>query len=238
MRTTCALAIVLAALGCGEEGPPPAFPVTFLATSDPGVPVPGVTLTANGGPAGVTGADGTLRVELSGSEGSTVVVGATCPDGYREPTPIAPLVLRRVIDLATGGNAALQVTVTCLPAARHGVVIVRAGGEGPRDGIPVLLDGREVARTDRSGTAHVAIDMAPGTPFSVALATATVAPMLRPTNPTMPFTFPDRDEIFIFDRPFDTEEPPPPPRTRSRRRRTTATTGPVHVIPTRIGGPR
>lgn len=236
MRRLLPVLVVLALGACEEEAPPPTFPVTFAASSDPGVPLAGVQLTANGAPAGATGADGALRVELSGAEGSSVAIAATCPDGYRPPEPIAPLILRRVIDLATGGAAALQVTVTCRPATRHGVVIVRAGGEGPREGIPVLLDGREVSRTDRSGVAHVAIDLAPGTPFSVQLATATVAPMLRPTDPTMPFTFPDHDEIFVFDRPFDTEVPPPAPRRRARRRTTAApTTGPVH-IPTRLGG--
>jgi hypothetical protein len=208
-----------------------------VASSDPGVPLAGVQISANGSPVpGTTGADGVLRIELSGAEGSSVAVSATCPAGHREPDPIAPLILRRVIDLATGGAAALQVSVTCRPLSRHGVVIVRAGGEGPREGIPVLLDGREVSRTDRSGVAHVALDLPPGTAFSVQLATATVAPMLRPTDPTMPFTVPDHDEIFIFDRPFDTEVPPPAPRRRARRRATSApTTGPVH-IPTRLGG--
>jgi hypothetical protein len=230
-----ALSVFLGA-GCGEEAPPPSYPVIFVANSDPGVPLAGVQVLANGGAIGATAADGTLSVELSGVEGSSVAVAATCPEGYRPSEAISPLILRRVIDLATGGTASLHVTLNCRPANRHGVIIVRAGGEGPREGIPVLIDGREVARTDRSGVAHVALDMSPGSAFQVQLATATVAPMLRPTDPTMPFTFPDRDEVFVFDRPFDTEVPPAPVRTGRRRRRAAApTTGAVH-IPTRLGG--
>jgi hypothetical protein len=240
MRRPLPALLVIALAACEEPPPPPTFPVTFAASSDPGTPLAGVQLTANGAPAGVTGADGSLRVELSGAEGSSVVIGATCPEGHRPPEPISPLILRRVIDLATGAAAALQVSITCRPASRRGVVIVRAGGEGPREGIPVMLDGREVARTDRSGVAHVAIDMAPNTAFSVQLATATVAPMLRPTDPTMPFTFPDHDEIFVFDRPFDTEVPPAPPRVLHRRAPVAAPapapTGPR--LPVRLGPPR
>ena len=160
---------------------------------------------------------------------------ASC--GEDAPEPVSPLILRRVIDLATGNTTALQVSLSCRPTSRHGVVIVRAGGEGPREGIPVLIDGREVARTDRSGVAHVALDMEPGVGFSVQLATATVAPMLRPANPTMPFTFPDRDEVFIFDRPFDTDAPPPEPRRVRRRRAAPAAPRPI-AIPTRLGARR
>jgi hypothetical protein len=220
-------------LGCGEEEAAPTYPVTFMAMSDPGTALAGVEVSANGGAIGSTAVDGSLRVELRGTEGSSVAVAATCPTGYRPSEAISPLILRRVTDLATGSTAALQVTITCRPASRHGVIIVRAGGVGPREGIPVLIDGREVARTDRSGVAHVAVDMNPGAAFQVQLATATVAPMLRPTDPSMPFTFPDRDELFIFDRPFETEEPPAPVR-RARRRRVEAA-APVARIPTRLG---
>lgn len=228
----------LAAASCGEAAPEPTYPVTFMASSDPGVPLAGVQVSTSAGVVGSTSADGTLRVELHGAEGASVPVTATCPEGYRAPEPVSPLILRRVIDLATGNTTALQVSLSCRPTSRHGVVIVRAGGEGPREGIPVLIDGREVARTDRSGVAHVALDLEPGVGFQVQLATATVAPMLRPTDPTMPFTFPDHDEVFIFDRPFDTDVPPPEPR-RARRRRAAPVAGPRPIaIPTRLGSRR
>jgi hypothetical protein len=204
------LAVVILSLSaCGDPEVGPPYPIVFQAVSDPGAPLAGVALTAAGTAMGSTDAEGRLAVELSGTEGAVVPVVATCPAGHRAPTSTGPLVLRRTIDLATGAPSVLRVTITCPPEVRHGVVLLRAGGEGNREGIPVMIDGIEVARTDRSGVAHVALDRPPGTTVSVVLATSTVLPDVMPRDPAMGFTFPDADEIFVFDRPL--EAPPPPP---------------------------
>jgi hypothetical protein len=97
-------------------------------------------------------------------------------------------------------------------------LVVRASGDGPREGIPVLVDGLEVARTDRSGVAHVALERPPNTTVNVTLATGTVLPDLLPRDPVMPITFADRDDIFYFDRPFETPAPPPVIRRGGGRR--------------------
>jgi hypothetical protein len=118
---------------------------------------------------------------------------------------------------------------------RHGVVVVRAGGTGAasRAGLPVMVEGREVAQTDACGVAHVSLDMAPGQSFRVLLATATASPMLRPQDPQLTFVFPDSDEIFAFDQNFSEEAPPAPERHTHRRRPPPTTAGPV-LIPVRI----
>lgn len=207
-----ALSLVLgASLGCGEEGPSAPYPVVFEAVSDPGAPLGGVALTAGAAPLGSTNGDGRLAVELAGLEGAMVPIAASCPENHRAPLPIAPLVLRRTMDLATGAPAVLRVSVTCPPAVRDGVVVVRAGGSN-RGGIPVMVDGVEMGRTDRSGTAHIALSRPPGTTVSVMLATSALLPDVTPHDPTMPFTFRDSDEIFLFDRPL--EDPAPAPVVR------------------------
>jgi len=209
MRRLLVLSLALSILGCGEEAPTAPYPVVFEAISDPGVPLTRVTLTAGGVALGTTNADGRLPVELSGAEGAMVPIVASCPEGHRAPLPVAPLVLRRTLDLTTGAPSVLRVSVTCPPAVRGGVVIVRAGGSGNRGGIPVMVDGVEMGRTDRSGVAHIALSRAPGTTVSVMLATSTLLPDVTPHNPAMPFTFRDADEIFLFDRPL--EDPAPAP---------------------------
>ncbi len=225
----------LASVGCEEPPPPPSFPVTFLAESDPGVPLPGVTITVAGAQPALTGADGTVRLELSGQEGTAVPVGATCPDGYREAPALSPIVLRTTVGVGGAPAPGLRVGVSCLPAIRHGVVVVRAGGAGTatRAGLPVMIEGREVARTDASGVAHVSLEMAPGQSFQVLLATATASPMLRPQDPQLTFVFPDGDEIFAFDENFDEEAPPAAPVRHRGHRRAATTPGPV-LIPVRI----
>ena len=223
---------VAALAGCGEPPPPPTFPMTFVVVSDPGVPLAGVAITASQAPIGVTGPDGMLRVELTGPEGSPVPIGATCPEGYRTPTDLPTITLRQVVSLDPNAPArGLQVSIACPPTQRHGVVIVRAAGDAPQPDLPVLVDGREVARTDASGVAHVSLAMAPHQSFQVQLATA-ANPTLRPQDPRTSFVFSDSDDFFVFDQSFEVQRP----RTVTRRRRPVA--APVPVGPVRIGPTR
>jgi hypothetical protein len=225
---------VMLALACSDPPPPPVFPITFLAESDPGVPLQGVTVTVAGAQPAVTGPDGTVRIQLSGEEGTSVPVQAACPAGHRDAPALSPIVLRTMVAVS-GATQALRVGISCPPTMRHGVVVVRAGGTGAatRAGLPVLVEGREVTHTDESGVAHVSLDMVPGQAFHVLLATATVSPMLRPQDPQSVFQFPDSDQIFAFDTNFEEEAPPPPERHARRRARPPPTTGPV-LIPVRI----
>ncbi len=229
------------ALPACEEPPPPAhYPVTFTAESDPGQALAGVALTIAGAPQGQTATDGTLRIELTGDEGTAVPVAAACPAGYRDAAPLSPIVLRTTVGVAGSVAPGLRVTISCLPSSRRGVVVVRAGGTGvaSRAGLPVMIEGREVARTDTSGVAHVSLDMAPGQSFQVLLATATASPFLRPQDPQLTFVFPDSDEIFVFDQPFGEDIPPPPTRRHVRRAHVEAPTGPVFTRPVQIAPTR
>lgn len=232
-----AVLLAVALLACGDPPPPPRFPVTFEAVSDPGSPLAGVAITANGTPVGSTGPDGSLRVELTGPEGSPVRIGATCPSGYRSPANLPTIALRPVVGLDPATvHRGLLVSIACPPTHRHGVVVVRAAGDQPQPNLPVLVDGREVARTDSSGVAHVALYMQPGTSFQVLLDTAAM-PMLRPQNPRMSFAFPDSDEIFIFNQSFEVEQPPV---RRPVRRQPAKQPPPIPqpVLPVRIGPTR
>ncbi len=228
-------------VACGDPEPPPVFPITFLAESDPGMPLAGVTVTVAGAPPAQTGADGTVRLELSGEQGTSVPVSATCPTGHRPAAALSPIVLRTTVGVGGAPAPGFRVSIACPPLTRQGVVVIRAGGTGTatRAGLPVMIEGREVARTDSSGTAHVSLNMAPGQSFQVLLATATASPMLRPQDPQLTFVFPDANEIFAFDENFDEAAPPPVVRRPTHRRRETAT-GPVFTPPVRIpsGGGR
>ncbi len=203
------LALAGGVSACEDPAPPPTFPVTFLAESDPGTPLEGVQIRVAGAEPTATGADGSVRMELSGTEGTQVPVAATCPEGHRPAEALAPIVLRTTFGVGGAPAPGLRVSISCPPTTRHGVVVVRAGGAGSatRAGLPVIIEGREVARTDASGVAHVSLDMAPGQSFRVLLATATVSPTLRPQNPELTFVFPDADEIFAFDERFDEDVP-------------------------------
>lgn len=235
-RLVLASSIATTALACEEPPPPPIFPITFVAESDPGVPLPGVTVTVAGAPPAQTGPDGSVRLELSGEEGTSVPVSATCPAGHRSAPALSPIVLRTTVGVGGAPAPGFRVSVQCLPETRQGVVVIRAGGTGtaPRSGLPVMIEGREVARTDSSGVAHVSLNMAPGQSFQVLLATATASPLLRPQDPQLTFVFPDSNEIFPFDENFDEVAPPAPPRRHGPRRPATPDAPPPVLIPVRI----
>jgi hypothetical protein len=210
MRSTRCLLLVsalLALLGCGDEHAPTVIPIAVHTEADPGVALAGVLVRAGDTPLGTSDASGAIEAQLTGDLGATVAITATCPEGHREERVRADVVLRPVFDV-TGAACGLDVTLSCPPSSRQAVLVVRAGGDAPRYGLPVRIDGREVAVTDASGVAHVPIGMAPGESFRVELATATVAPMLRPADPATSFTFADHDDIFVFDQRFEEERAP------------------------------
>ena len=210
MRTTCTAALFVSALlavpGCEEGHARTTLGLTVHTEADPGVPLGGVMVSAGESPIGTSDATGSLVASLSGDEGVMIPVSATCPRGHRDGQVRASVTLRPVFDVS-GRERGLEVTLSCPPAERQAVLVVRAGGEGSRGGLPVWVDGEQVAVTDASGVAHVPIGMAPGASFRVELATATIAPMLRPADPGASFTFADHDDIFVFDQRFEEERP-------------------------------
>lgn len=234
MRQLITLALAAASLSlltsCEEEpAPPPRYPFTFTAQAD-GQPLEGVEITVNERSVGRTNAEGVLRVDLTGPEGAHVRINASCPEGHRNATEPQTLPLRRVqsLDVAAAARG-IEVVFSCPPERRNAVVVVRTHDRGD---IPVLLDGREVARTDASGAAHLHVAMEPGTTFTVLLDTRSNE-RLRPSSPSQAFTVPDRDEVFVLDQRFEEQQP------RRVRRRTARPRVPRPVqIPTRIGRAR
>ncbi len=209
MRTTMVLAsALLVLLGCDDAHPPATVDVAVHTEADPGIALAGVLVSAAGSPIGTSDASGALHAQLTGELGAMVPLTATCPEGHRDGRVRAEVTLRPLFDVS-GAERGLDVTLSCPPSERQGVLVVRAGGDAPRAGLPVRIDGLEVAVTDSSGVAHVPIGMAPGGSFRVELATASVAPMLRPADPATSFTFSDQDDIFVFDQRFDEERPTP-----------------------------
>jgi len=89
-----------------------------------------------------------------------------------------------------------------------GVVAVRAEGGA---NVPVLYLGREIARTDGSGAAHVAFRVASTDAVTLTLDT-TEQPKLRPQHPSMSFHGAERDQLTAFAQKFEAEAAKPKPR--------------------------
>jgi hypothetical protein len=198
------IAFLALAAACESEPQRTKFSVTF--TVNPEEPLAGVTVSLDGGKAlGTTGKDGALRVTLSGREGTTVPFRVKCPDGYRQPASMPVLTLRRFkgLDPAAAG---IKVNIQCPPAERLAALVLKAG----KADLPVLAQGREVARTDADGVAHAVMSMPPNSTFRVVIDTSQ-NPALHPQSPATTLTVADADEIFLIDQQFQEDAPPPRP---------------------------
>ena len=94
--------------------------------------------------------------------------------------------------------------VACPPMLRRVVVAVKADN-GPN--LPVVYLNRAITRTDASGAAHFALEVAPNTQFAVTLDT-TGHDRMKPQSPSKPFTVGQTDEILVFEQKFEVEKKP------------------------------
>jgi hypothetical protein len=156
-------------------------------------PLEGVAVTERGRSLGQTAASGALTLELRGSEGQRVELEARCPASFVPERTVVSVTLRRL----QASRKLPTYRVDCQPATRTAVVAVRATN-GPD--LPVIYLGREVARTDSSGVAHVALTLRPGERFELGL--DTTGKSLVPTSPRAAFVAGTEDELVFFDQRF------------------------------------
>jgi hypothetical protein len=205
---------VLAVAGCtGKSGPEP-FTISIKVESDPGRPIAGASVSRDTRLLGTTGPDGRATLRLPGVEGEITDVVVVCPEGFLSPAKPVNLRLTRFQERTKIPEYGVQ----CPPAMRRVVVAVRAEN-GPH--LPVLYLDKTVTRTDASGAASFALEVPPGSQFTVALSTAERKD-IRPANPSKLFVVGAHDDVFLFDQKFDID-----------RRRPGAPAGPATA-----GGPR
>ncbi len=194
---------------CRAPEPPAPFQVVVKIESDPGKPVVGASILAATKVLATTNQQGRATLALPGVEGEVIDVTIKCPDTFQSPSKPTSIRLTRVSDK----TKVPEYAVSCPPSVRKVVVAVRAEN-GPN--LPVVVLNRIVARTDLSGAAHFALNVAPGAQFSVLLDTSERGnERLKPPNPSKPFTAGAQDDIVVFDQKFDVERKPvaaPPPR--------------------------
>jgi hypothetical protein len=138
-----------------------------------------------------------------GADGETVDVFVSCPEGFRSPKKPVPLRLARIAD----PTKTPEYSVSCPPSQRTVVVAVRAEGGA---NLPILYLGREIARTDASGAAHVLLRAKPDETFSLTLDTGGKGrERMNPKSPGENFVVKDQDAVLTFTQTFTTERLPP-----------------------------
>ncbi|QQR91303.1 MAG: hypothetical protein IPJ88_06130 [Myxococcales bacterium] len=201
---------------CGTEtNTAPRFELAVHTVELDGSPVRDAQVFVGDTPVGRSGVQGKLRFELSGKEGRRVAIRVKCPIAYQQQELLDTITLHQVLDVKdTAKRKAIERKFVCNALINKAVVLVKSNAPA---GLPVLLDGREVDRTNEHGIAHVYIEMAPQAEFQVKIST-TSQPELRPQEPSRVFRMPEGKEILLFEQDFSIEEAPKV-RKRSRRRR-------------------
>jgi hypothetical protein len=189
------LASALALVCCAA---PPAvrdYPALLAIEGDPGAPLAGVEVTQGAHRVGESDRRGTVALQLRGTEGQVVALQIHCPVGYRSPPDPLSVVLRRISE----SDRSPIYPARCEPLLRTVVVVVR-GDRGP--GLPVLFLGREVARTDSAGAAHLLLKSSPEDTVELTLDTSG-NPGLRPKNPSARFRVGAHDDLLVFSQKFE-----------------------------------
>lgn len=194
-----ALLAAVGVSGCKFLEPPPApsFEATVKVVGDPDEPVAGAKVTYKTQLIGITDAAGRLSLRLKGAEGEVFDLNVACPTGYQSPSKPLTVTLRRIADQTTKP----EYRVSCPPTLRKIVVAVRAENGA---NLPVKYLGREVARTDASGAAHVKLDVTPNQAIQLVLDTADEKD-LRPQSPAHTFDVKGADDVFVLDQNFKVE---------------------------------
>jgi hypothetical protein len=202
MRRSLLAALLIPASACDalKPVPPPPQEIIVHVSGDPGQPLKDAALLFNGQPKATTGADGIGRLKLTGKDGEAFEIGVSCPEGFQSPSKPISVILRRLAD----PSKIPEYEVTCPPTARTVVVAVRADGGA---NLPVMYLGREIGRTDSSGSAHILLKFKPDETFDLILGTTEKGnERLRPQNPFASFVVKDRDDVFTFDQKFEQEK--------------------------------
>jgi hypothetical protein len=198
--------VMLASLSCAEPPAPPPFQVFVRVEGDRQNPVPNATISRGGKTIGTTDANGRALLSFQAArpgvvggsvEGEITEVNVTCPEGFQSPNKPLSIRLTRLAD-----KKVAEFSASCLPSMRRVVVAVRAENGG---NLPVLYLNKSVTRTDAAGAASFALEVPPGSQFSVALDTSDRKD-LKPNSPQKVFVVSQQDDVFLFDQKFEVEK--------------------------------
>jgi hypothetical protein len=194
---------LLMPLACSTNGDSPdllTLKVAIHVESDPGVPLAGANVVFNGRTITTSNDNGVAKLDLRGRQGDEYEVAIVCPSGFESPAKGFEIAIQKLAD----PTKPPEYDVKCTPETRTAVVAIRAENGA---NLPVRYLGREVARTDRWGAAHVVVpELKRDGQFELELDTGVRgAEQLRPQRPTQSFTLRNRDDVFVFDQRFTIE---------------------------------
>lgn len=189
--------LALGAVGCARQPQANRYDLAVRVEADPGEPLADAKLLHAGKELGRTSEDGRVVVRATGNEGERIELELQCPAGHEAPSAPLAVTLRRSAQRP-------EYFASCPPSSRKLVVAARLDN-GP--GLPIRYLGREVARSDASGVAHLVLDAETDKTVELTIDTSE-QPTLRPKSPTARFRIPNRDDIVVLAQSFQPERKP------------------------------
>lgn len=178
---------------CGRQAPAKSYDLVVHVEADPAQPLAGATLLHSGTTLGATNGDGLVAVRATGNEGERLELEVVCPAGYRSPEAPLSVTLRRAAERP-------EYFAACPPLSRKLVVAARLEHGA---NLPIRYLGRELARSDAAGVAHLVIEAESDKTIELTVDTAE-QPALRPKSPTARFRLGEKDELVVLDQAFQT----------------------------------
>jgi hypothetical protein len=196
-RAHSLVALVVGLAACGRQTPAKSYDLVVHVEADPSRPLAGAKLLHAGTTLGVTDADGLVAVRATGNEGERLELEVACPAGYRSPEASLSVTLRRAAERP-------EYFAACPPLSRKLVVAARLEHGA---GLPIRYLGRELARSDAAGVAHLVIEAESDKTIELTVDT-TEQPSLRPKNPSARFRLGNKDELVVLEQAFQSSKKP------------------------------
>lgn len=238
MRRLLPISLLATLAACGDDPPPPPPPpaqysveVEVLDTDDN--PVPRIPVQLDGKVVGYTDQNGEFKGTLTELQGKEVSVAISEIDGYRiapgsEPSVTETLNVTQVGGTTSGVPIFMQVRMESVK--KDYMVWVRSicddsipSGCG---NLPVLFNGREVARTNHLGYAHFAFSDVPQNDVEIQIDTPKhdpddkKSPMFQPRDPSYTVTLDLESHIYLLEETFsDPNNKKKPKKKRQVRKR-------------------
>ncbi len=228
-----ALLVSLTLLGCGEEeeGPIPEFEFALEveAKDQDDDPLPGIPVLLDGEVIGLTDANGEFTATLLEQPTVEIELAVQEIDGYHLISDNAETRQElRVTEAIGGGYRGVPVSLRTQFQSMVSQHLIWAQVEcddglddGDCSGLPLLLDGEEVALTDSRGYAYAVFDAIPGEEHTVRIQTPPNGddnPKFKPENPTFTFEAPRSTTVYSIVEAFEDPDYSPAPRRRAPRR--------------------
>ncbi|QQR90956.1 MAG: hypothetical protein IPJ88_04285 [Myxococcales bacterium] len=192
--------LVISTNSCKKSQDIQSFPIEVFVETPDQVKLESVSLLVNDKLIGTTNARGQIAFELHGKVGDTNTLAIVCPKGFRSENDTARFRLREFSPIGDKQEIrSLRHSFVCAPEKVKVAVLVSASG---KENLPILIEGRTIARTNKNGVAHLVVESKPDERLTLLIDTQSDS-LLQPQNPTKTLEVSATDAIYTFEQSFE-----------------------------------